>query len=187
MTRYNLPEKFENLILPPKDNRICHGEDFDPILKKDGMPRITSEGLKILIEGFKGDFSGWVWEIGNHPLEIPYRCCRNVRISASYEGKPHFWVQLWFGLEFPVLSNFQVIAPHIGIDELDDLSYFKPKVDNIQLGIKGDWFTSISILLDDRGEFKTKQKAPLILDQPKKEIQNKIEPHGALDKWLVYE
>ena len=116
---------FNGKIVLPEDQRTQYSMDFedrehDNPLPRDGLPRITSEGLAILLEGLRGDFHRWKWAIGNHPLELPAGCARNFFVRAM-EERPHFIAEFWTGLKWPRTKTNVRAMPHYCFDEVDDM------------------------------------------------------------------
>lgn len=103
-------------IIPPTEKKTQYVMDYDKsTLPADGFPRITSEGVEILKEGLRGDFSRWRWSIGNHPLEMPAEHVRNL-IIRTMSDRPHFYAEFWFGPRFPVTKRNRVLAPYVVFD-----------------------------------------------------------------------
>ena len=87
-------------------------------LPRDGLPRITQEGIAILAEGLRGDFHRWRWSIGNHPLELPCEHVSNLRIAAM-KDEPHYVAHAYTGKEFPLTYHNMVMVPWFVFDKLD--------------------------------------------------------------------
>lgn len=104
------------IILPDHREVQCPGR-IDSPLPDDGLPRITPEGIRILSEGMRGDFTRWKWGIGNHPLEMPRDHLRNAVIHAM-KDEPHFTVGFWTGNTFPQVKHTS-FAPTCSFDRVD--------------------------------------------------------------------
>ena len=148
------PAHFESAITLPDSHSIqsfiqLNDEKINP-LPKDGLPRITTEGVEILKEGLRGDFSRWVWSIGNHPLEIPDRCVRNLIIRAMND-RPHFIAEFWSGNRFPKTKHLPNLLPYYCFDVLDTLvtEYHTEPIYRIHLKQSADYWAHIPILIDD--------------------------------------
>ncbi len=146
------------VILPPADARHdwCPGEPWAEELPADGFPRITSEGVEILKEGLRGDFSRWEWGIGNHPMEMPSKYLRNLHIRAM-DDRPHFYATFWYGPHFPSTKKNLVMTPWFCFDRLDDLvlEHADYKASHICLEQTADFWAHLPLLLDDNEQCAT--------------------------------
>lgn len=143
---------FNGEIKLPTDRRTQYFAitDEENPLPKDGLPRITSEGLEILKEGLRGDFSRWMWAIGNHPLEVPGKHLRNCIIRAM-KDEPHFIAELWTGSRWPATKhNVRAITEYC-FDELDDMGneYRTEPVYYVKLRQTSDYWAGAPIFVDD--------------------------------------
>ncbi len=120
-------------------------------LPADGFPRISSEGIKLLLAGLDGDFSGWVRRPANHPMEIPSEHVRNCGICADPESM-HFIVTVWYGPEYPRLDG-ACMAPDVEFDAIDLKEIYVPQSPTIRLYRKGKWGFRCGVLIavDGRG------------------------------------
>ncbi len=126
-------------------------------LPDDGFPRITTEGVAILREGLAGDFTRWLWGIGNHPLEIPLRETRNLVIRAM-KDEPHFYATFWFGHYYPQTKKYKVLTPWFCFDQLDTyLSEHSPEeyTDTVHLRQTSDYWSDLTILMNDNDKCGT--------------------------------
>ena len=142
----------ETPILP--DHRRNYDWNAERIPKRDGFPRITSEGVEILKKGLRGDFSRWVWGIGNHPLELPTEHTCNLSIHAEDE-QPHFFASFWYGKAYPQTKKHMVLTPWFCFDQLDDLIVGGDKTVSVRLRQSSDSWAHLTILLDDNEECAT--------------------------------
>lgn len=146
MTIYKASSYFdESLKLPDRQDTEYY--DDRSSLPKDGLPRISKEGLKILIEGLQGDFSHWSWGIGNHPLHIPYIHTQNVIIDAM-KDQPHFIAKFWFGEHYPQV-NYIVMTPWFCFDEVDTCTLREEEINRIHLRQTTDYWASLTLQIDD--------------------------------------
>lgn len=119
-------------------------------LPNDGWPRITSDGIDILEEGLRGDFSRWE-HIGwmNHPKWLP-GCTRNCNITCDPK-EMHFSVQFWYG-RWPAIKEMS-LAPNFSFNEVDRMEAYDPRPGYIVLRLrKGDtwdWYSNVHVLVDD--------------------------------------
>ena len=159
-------------------------------LPRDGFPRITAEGVKILIEGLRGDFTRWRWSIGNHPLEFPYEHIMNGRICAM-KDQPHFVAHLWTGPRYPSTKRNRDMVPWYCFDEVDtnvSPSYPKELADTIRLTNSADHWMHAAILVGDAETTEAEDMdedgmavCPIV-------TRKAPEPAAAsLDKWMVTE
>lgn len=144
---------FNGEIIPPEDQRTQYSMDFedrehDNPLPRDGLPRITSEGLAILLEGLHGDFHRWKWSIGNHPLELPAGTVRNVQIRAM-KDEPHFLADTWTGLKWPKTKHNYRAMPTFFFDEVDTMSVYNEPHGYIMLCQSSDHWAGAPIFIDD--------------------------------------
>lgn len=144
---------FNGEIVLPEDQRTQYSMDFDDRehdnpLPRDGLPRITSEGLAILLEGLRGDFHRWKWSIGNHPLELPAGTVRNAFIRAM-EDEPHFLADTWTGHKWPNTKHNHRAMPTFPFDEVDTMSVYTEPQGHINLRQSSDYWASAPIFIDD--------------------------------------
>ena len=134
----------------PIDQVTQYSHEDHGNLPEDGLPRITTEGIQILIEGMHGDFSRWRWGIGNHPLEMPSEHIRNILIRAD-KDTPHFIAEHWTGDTFPSVK-YKVLAPYYSFDQLDTMQseFATDPPENIVLRQSHDWWTRVSVCIDDK-------------------------------------
>lgn len=120
-------------------------------LPADGFPRISSEGIRLLVAGLAGDFTGWERHPTNHPLEIPREHVRNCAICAD-PVKMHFICTTWYGSQYPRLDGAGM-APRVEFDAVDLKEIYVPPTCTISLYRKGGWGFCTGVLLgiDDRG------------------------------------
>lgn len=146
MTIYKAPPNFdESLKLPDRQDTEYYDEGSS--LPKDGLPRISKEGMEILIEGLQGDFSRWSWGIGNHPLHIPYTHTQNVIIDAM-KDRPHFIAKFWFGENYPQV-NYCVMVPWFCFDEVDTYTLREDEINRIHLRQSTDCWAFATLQIDD--------------------------------------
>ena len=135
---------------PPSENRqlwFTEAEELNK-LPKDGVPRITNKGLQILKEGFKGDFTNWLWKIGNHPLEIPLSEVSNLTIKANPDDL-HFIAEPYQGIYCPVI-DYYVLVPQYSFDVINDMRLNeKDDTNDIILEQSSDRWNHLVILLND--------------------------------------
>lgn len=145
------------IILPPVDREHTqfptdYGGEDNP-LPDDGFPRITSEGVKILIEGIRGDFSRWCWGIGNHPIELPARCVRNLTVRCM-KDELHFIARFYYGTHYPQTTKYQNLAPDFVFDKVDDMMGYTDRT-SIRLLQSADYWAGVSVLIDNLGKCAT--------------------------------
>lgn len=164
-----LTASFEGPVTLPSTANSYHNFSMDQDQKgrglpKDGLPRISTEGARILIEGLRGDFSRWVWGIGNHPMELPQEYCRNIHIRAM-KDEPHFIASFWFGNTYPQTTKNLVLTPNYCFDQVDTLKIEPGRFetmetdpfnhvtlsDHLLLRQTSDYWSRCSIMLDDNG------------------------------------
>ena len=169
-----LTASFDGPVTLPTYSRsyenICTREDDRGIgLPNDGIPRISTEGAEILIEGLHGDFSRWCWGIGNHPLEIPVRHVRNLHIRAM-KDEPHFIASFYCGHDYPITIKNQVLTPNFCFDQVDTMRIEPGRFeasetdpynhiawgDSIHLRQSADFWAYAPIMLDDNGILRTR-------------------------------
>lgn len=185
--------QFEGAIIPPIDSRTQYfaiTDEGNP-LPKDGLPRITTEGLEILKEGLRGDFSHWVWSIGNHPLELPGKHMRNLIIRAM-DDEPHFIAEFWTGSRYPKTKHNVRALPNYCFDEIDDMGteYRTEPIYYIKLCQSFDFWSGAPIFVDNiellgdgiEDEDDGDGMIECIATTPK--TPNKVEV-SALDRWCA--
>ena len=145
------------ILLPPNDGDHQQPWEDTSTLPRDGLPRITTEGVRILAEGLRGDFRRWVWTIGNHPLEIPREHVRNVRICAM-DDRPHFVAHAYTGIEYPQTKKGANMIPWYCFDELDTMitKYHTEDPTSIHLRQTADYWAYLPILTDSNDAPKSK-------------------------------
>lgn len=170
----------------PEDPRAQWWSESDAKnpLPKDGLPRITREGIIILYEGLKGDFRRWRQGIGNHPLEMPLEHIRNITIHAE-KNRPHFVARVWYG-DFPVVK-YRVLAPLVPFDTMDTgvTQYTPEDPETITLGSSDCWLR-IPVAVDDnllwdRTALKTDEADE---DEPEDHCRANKPRNGTLDAWM---
>lgn len=117
----------------------------------DGFPRISSEGIRLLMQGLAGDFEGWSLKTSNHPMEIPEEEVSNCAIRAD-PSTMHFYAVTWFGHGCPKLHGI-VMAPQISFDAVDLREYYNPPTETIRLHTSDKpwgWLMGVNIAIDDR-------------------------------------
>ena len=125
-------------------------------LPADGLPRLSSEGYRILRNGLIGSFDEWDRQIGNHPLTLPADTTRNVKIDYDPE-KNHFNVTFWYGQTFPVIEDCLSLAPTFCFDKIEEWPIPSVRKDEpleyIKLGQSYDVYPwdGVIILIDDYG------------------------------------
>lgn len=137
---------------------IINEQKYPNPLPKDGVPRLTLDGYRILKAGMKGDFSEWAEQIGNHPLTLPPNVTRNLKISCDKENN-HFKVSFWYGELYPIIDDCLCLGPSINFDIIQEWPLEShrgkdEKLEYIKLGQSSDcwgWVDGIIILIDDFG------------------------------------
>lgn len=120
-------------------------------LPRDGVPRISTEGIRLLEQGLAGDFGGWeTVPYLNHPHVLPDRCLSNVVVRADDRG--HFTAMVWFGPSYPTVKGMRV-APVVVFDRMDLKEAYSPPSPTIDL-IGGDRWNRVVLLKDDELAFK---------------------------------
>lgn len=147
------PMRHGPICLPPYTRHQRFAEDVECSLPHDGFPRITSEGAEIVYEGLCGNFSRWAWGIGNHPLEVPIEHTSNVRICATEQGD-HFVCHAYTGMHYPQTTKNQSLIPWFVFDKIDMHDEYNPRT-SVELKSRTDWWASLALLLDDKGECAT--------------------------------
>lgn len=147
MTIYKASPNFDESLKLPDTQETEYYDSESSSLPKDGLPRISKEGMEILIEGLQGDFSRWSWGIGNHPLHIPYTHTQNVIIDAM-KDRPHFIAKFWFGENYPQV-NYCVMVPWFCFDEVDTYTLREEEINRIHLRQSTDCWASATLQIDD--------------------------------------
>lgn len=147
MTIYKASPNFDESLKLPDAQETEYYDSESSSLPKDGLPRISKEGMEILIEGLQGDFSRWSWGIGNHPLHIPYAHTQNVIIDAM-KDRPHFIAKFWFGENYPQV-NYCVMVPWFCFDEVDTYTLREDEINRIHLRQSTDCWASATLQIDD--------------------------------------
>lgn len=129
--------------------------DINP-LPADGLPRITSEGYRILRNGLNGYLDEWAEQIGNHPLTLPNDLTRNLNIAYDPE-KNHFTIEFWYGQKAPLIDDCLVLTPTFYFDKIEEwpiksLRGNEP-LEYIKIGQSNDVYPwdGVIILIDDYG------------------------------------
>lgn len=120
-------------------------------LPRDGFPRITSEGIRLLRQGLAGNFEGWERYPTNHPMEVPRSHLSNCAICAD-PTTMHFYAVVWFGHGCPKLHGI-VMAPQICFDAVQLNEDCSPPTATIKLHTSDKpwgWLTGVNIAIDDR-------------------------------------
>ncbi len=120
-------------------------------LPRDGFPRITSEGIRLLQQGLTGDFEGWAHKTSNHPMEIPETEVSNCAIRAD-PTTMHFYATTWFGHGCPKLHGI-IMAPQTRFDAVELYGDYTPPTATIKLHTSDKpwgWLTGVNIAIDDR-------------------------------------
>lgn len=172
-------------IIQPEDLRTQYYPEQPSPLPQDGLPRITAEGMEILLEGMRGDFHRWRWSIGNHPFQLPYEHARNILINAMKE-RPHFIARFWYGPDYPQVK-YRVLTPAYSFDRVDTLTIGEDPVESIHLRQAADYWNHVPVQIGDysiwteadRNRFKT--AAPLDVDEPEEEPPRS---GCTLDAWM---
>ena len=158
-TRITAPSEWTSEIILPEDQGTQYAFEYENKcpLPRDGLPRITLEGIEILSEGLRGDFHRWRWGIGNHPLEMPLEHIRNLTIHCM-KDEPHFMASFWFG-EFPQV-NYRVMTPWVPFDTLDRriTQYADKDPETIHLAASQDWWMHISVQVGDNFLWTPKER-----------------------------
>ncbi len=124
----------------------CENNHPNP-LPKDGLPRITKDGYRILKDGMAGNLDEWAGSIGNHPLALPPNMCRNLCIRYDPDNQ-HFNVEFWYGQDYPRVDDYLCLAPCYTFDSLTET-----EGEYIKLGQKLDKYAwdGVIILIEDFG------------------------------------
>lgn len=127
------------MTAPVDGGRACtdmqEGRSID--LPRDGVPRISPEGIGLLTKGLAGDFSGWDRvPYLNHPNVLPDRCLSNAVIRADDRG--HFTASVWFGSVYPTVKGMQVV-PVVVFDRMDLKEGYSPPSPTIELRGADHW------------------------------------------------
>lgn len=138
---------FEGEVKLPVDQRTQYFWEPGDRLPRDGLPRITAEGVKLLAEGLRGDFSGWRWAIGNHPLELPSEHVSNFQVRAM-KDRPHFLAKFWYGDTFPAVK-YHVLTPSYAFDMLDTMTVWDEPATCIHLRSRSDPWAYCPVVVDD--------------------------------------
>ncbi len=181
---------FDGEVQLPTDQRMQYFHEPTDRLPRDGLPRITMEGLAILAEGLRGDFSRWRWAIGNHPLEVPAEHVSNIQIRAM-KDEPHFIAKFWYGDTCPVVK-YHLLTPAYVFDTLDTMAVFDQPPTHIYLRQEADPWAYCPVLVDDhllwteaeRGRFKG-TSGPVQYDGEDEDDATVRGPaQGTLDAWI---
>ena len=146
-SRFNRPQYHGPVRQPPYGNNHSPWDE-SRTLPHDGLPRITSEGAEILVEGLHKDFARWEWSIGNHPFEIPAEHCYNCSICATREGD-HFVAHAYTGKSYPQTKHNNGVVPWFCFDKVD-LNESVTIRTHIALESTLDFWSHMIIFLDDK-------------------------------------
>ena len=188
--------RFDGEVQFPTDQRMQYFHEPTDRLPRDGLPRITMEGLAILTEGLRGDFSRWRWSIGNHPLEVPAEHVSNIQIRAM-KDEPHFIARFWYGPAFPQV-NYAVLAPDYIFDEVDTMTLGEDDPERIYLRQEADPWAHCPVMIEDnmlwterdRSRFARAEPAgaPQSDEEDEDEAQEgapaQMPAQGTLDAWM---
>lgn len=124
------------------------------MIPRDGIPRISSEGLEMVERGLKGDFTGWVRSPANHPLSIPESMLSNLRICVDPDTMDFLAIP-WYGKQFPKLDGLSM-APRIRFNGVDRQSYCIPPTPVCRFTLRDgsrpwEFMTDLAVGLDDLG------------------------------------
>ena len=166
--------QFDGEPLLPEDQRTQYPWDTgDNPLPQDGLPRITSEGMSILLEGLRGDFRRWCWGIGNHPLQMPNKHTRNLYITAM-KDRPHFLAKFYYGDRFPRVG-YMIFTAYSPFDTVDTYTTEEgASSSGIRLCQAADHYAAVPVQVDDANIWE----APEPQGAPRRDI---------LDAWLEAE
>ena len=185
------PKEWPAEIILPEDQRTQYAWDYESQLPKDGLPRMTLEGIEILAEGLRGDFHRWRWGIGNHPLEMPQEHLRNITIHAM-KDRPHFMAAFWFGTDYPIV-NYRVCTPRAPFDTLDRMitKYHTEPPTSVHLRSSADYWQYVPVQIGDNLLWDDKARAKWAPgttepdeDEPEDYCEASSPRNGTLDAWM---
>lgn len=185
--------EFDGEVRLPEDQRTQYFFNGPRPLPADGLPRITAEGIRILVEGLRGDFRRWRWGIGNHPLQMPYEHTRNLYITAM-KDRPHFLAAFYYGDKYPQVK-YIVMTPRYPFDMVDTYTNTEEESSTgIYLRQSADPWAYVSIQVGDANLWTDREKARFTKDAQSCEEEPAEDPEDipsangcTLDAWMEAE